>query len=133
MSKPSGITLDPVTFEVLKNSFITTVDQMAEQILRTCYSFVIYNRDFSSALNDANGDSIAEGNMDIAMLDRKLAEGALRPAPVADLDDLPLIAAVLEHGLRSSRSAASPAPEGGRRGHWREIGRREALRGGRWS
>ena len=57
--KHASITLDPVTFEVLKNSFITTVDQMAEQVLRTCYSFVIYNRDFSSALNDANGDSIA--------------------------------------------------------------------------
>ena len=41
--------LDPVTFEVLKNSFITAVDQMAEQMLRTCYSFVIYNRDFSNA------------------------------------------------------------------------------------
>ena len=40
--------LDPVTFEVLKNSFITAVDQMAEQMLRTCYSFVIYNRDFSN-------------------------------------------------------------------------------------
>jgi len=63
----TGLTLDPVTFEVLKNSFITTVDQMAEQVLRTCYSFVIYNRDFSSALNDANGDSIAQGNMDIAV------------------------------------------------------------------
>ena len=60
----AGLTLDPVTFEVLKNSFITTVDQMAEQVLRTCYSFVIYNRDFSSALNDANGDSIAQGNME---------------------------------------------------------------------
>ena len=47
-----GFALDPVTFEVLKNSFITSVDQMAEQILRTCYSFVIYNRDFSSALHD---------------------------------------------------------------------------------
>ena len=64
--RPS-FTLDPVTFEVLKNSFITIVDQMAEQILRTCYSFVIYNRDFSSALNDANGDSIAQGNQDIAV------------------------------------------------------------------
>lgn len=63
----SGLTLDPVTFEVLKNSFITAVDQMAEQVLRTCYSFVIYNRDFSSALNDANGDSIAQGNQDIAV------------------------------------------------------------------
>ena len=62
-----GFALDPVTFEVLKNSFITTVDQMAEQILRTCYSFVIYNRDFSNALHDANGDSIAQGNQDIAV------------------------------------------------------------------
>jgi N-methylhydantoinase B len=60
-------TLDPVTFEVLKNSFITAVDQMAEQILRTCYSFVIYNRDFSNALNDASGDSVAQGNADIAV------------------------------------------------------------------
>src|SRR5207245_6833655 len=59
--------LDPVTCEVLKNSFITSVDQMAEQILRTCYSFVIYNRDFSSALHDANGNSAAQGNQDIAV------------------------------------------------------------------
>jgi len=40
--------LDPVTFEVLKNAFTNTVDQMAEQILRTCHSFVIFARDFSS-------------------------------------------------------------------------------------
>lgn len=59
-------TLDPVTLEVLKNSFITTVDQMAEQVLRTCYSFVIYNRDFSSVLCDANGDVVAQGNQDLA-------------------------------------------------------------------
>lgn len=59
--------LDPVTFEVLKNSFITAVDQMAEQILRTCYSFVIYNRDFSSALHDAEGNCVAQGNQDIAV------------------------------------------------------------------
>ena len=52
--------LDPVTFEVLKNSFIAAVDQMAEQILRTCYSFVIYNRDFSSALHDAKGECAAQ-------------------------------------------------------------------------
>jgi N-methylhydantoinase B len=63
----TGFALDPVTFEVLKNSYITAVDQMAEQILRTCYSFVIYNRDFSNALNDVNGDSIAQGNADIAV------------------------------------------------------------------
>ena len=67
MAVQQDFALDPVTFEVLKNSFITTVDQMAEQILRTCYSFVIYNRDFSNALNDVNGDSIAQGNADIAV------------------------------------------------------------------
>ena len=67
MAVQQDFALDPVTFEVLKNSFITTVDQMAEQILRTCYSFVIYNRDFSNALNDVNGNSIAQGNADIAV------------------------------------------------------------------
>jgi N-methylhydantoinase B len=59
--------LDPVTFEVLKNAFSTIVDEMAEQILRSCHSFVIYNRDFSSALCDAAGDTIAQGSQDIAV------------------------------------------------------------------
>ena len=49
-TEQSTSTLDPVTFEVLKNAFATSVDLMSEQILRTCYSFVIYSRDFSSAL-----------------------------------------------------------------------------------
>lgn len=62
-----GGSLDPVTFEVLKNSFITSVDQMAEQMLRTCYSFVIYNRDFSNGLHDCDGNSVAQGNQDIAV------------------------------------------------------------------
>jgi len=60
-------TLDPVTFEVLKNAFVTIVDQMAEQILRTCYSFVIYARDFSSALCDREGNTIMQGSQDIAV------------------------------------------------------------------
>ena len=53
--------LDPVTFEVLRNAFITIVDQMAEQVRRTCYSFVVFNRDFSNGLCDANGDTVALG------------------------------------------------------------------------
>ena len=61
------VTVDPVTFEVLKNSFVVLVDQMAEQILRTCYSFVIYNRDFSCALNDSIGDTVMQGTQDIAV------------------------------------------------------------------
>ncbi|WP_235062649.1 hydantoinase B/oxoprolinase family protein [Thalassobacillus devorans] len=59
--------LDPVTFEVLKNGFINLVDQMAEQILRTCYSFVIYNRDFSCAMCDAEGNTIMQGTQDISV------------------------------------------------------------------
>jgi N-methylhydantoinase B len=60
-------TLDPVTFEVLKNAFATSVDLMSEQILRTCYSFVIYCRDFSSALCDAEGNTVMQGSKDIAV------------------------------------------------------------------
>ncbi|HAT1548249.1 methylhydantoinase [Corynebacterium sp. HMSC06C06] len=60
-------TLDPVTFEVLKNAFATSVNLMSEQILRTCYSFVIYSRDFSSALCDAEGNTVMQGDQDIAV------------------------------------------------------------------
>jgi N-methylhydantoinase B len=59
--------LDPVTFEVLRNSFVTIVDEMAEQILRTCHSFVLYARDFSAALCDPQGHTIAQGTQDIAV------------------------------------------------------------------
>ena len=59
--------LHPVTFEVLKNAFATSVDLMSEQILRTCYSFVIYSRDFSSALCDAQGNTVMQGSGDIAV------------------------------------------------------------------
>lgn len=65
--KTSGATLDPVTFEVLKNAFATSVDLMSEQILRTCYSFVIYSRDFSSALCDSEGNTVMQGSGDIAV------------------------------------------------------------------
>ena len=37
------------------------------QVLRTCYSFVIYNRDFSSALCDSEGNTIAQGTQDISV------------------------------------------------------------------
>jgi N-methylhydantoinase B len=66
-TRQRAYTLDPVTLEVLKNSFITIVDEMAEQILRTCHSFVIYARDFSSALCDREGNTIMQGSQDIAV------------------------------------------------------------------
>jgi N-methylhydantoinase B len=58
--------LDPVTFEVLKNGFVNIVDQMGEVVVKTCYSFVIYARDFSSSITDFNGDTVAQGTQDIA-------------------------------------------------------------------
>ena len=67
MARAPGRPLDPVTFEVLKNAFVTSVDLMSEQILRTCYSFVIYSRDFSSALCDAQGNTVMQGSQDIAV------------------------------------------------------------------
>src|SRR3546814_3398100 len=66
VQRQQGFTLYPVTFEVLKNSFITTANQMSDQILRTCYSFVIYNHNFSNALCDRNGNVVAQGNQDLA-------------------------------------------------------------------
>lgn len=59
--------LDPVTFEVLRHAFATTVDQMSEQILRTCHSFVMWSRDFSCALHDASGNTVMQGSQDIAV------------------------------------------------------------------
>lgn len=59
-------TIDPITFEVLRNAFVNIVDQMAEQILRTCHSFVIYSRDFSSAICDVDGNTVMQGTGDIA-------------------------------------------------------------------
>ncbi|MGB9082378.1 MAG: hydantoinase B/oxoprolinase family protein, partial [Desulfuromonadaceae bacterium] len=59
--------LDLITFEVLKNAFINLVDQMSEQLLRTCYSFVIYSRDFSNCICDRYGNTVAQGTQDIAV------------------------------------------------------------------
>lgn len=59
--------LDRVTFEVLKNAYVNLVDQMSEQLLRTCYSFVIYSRDFSNCLCDAHGNTVMQGSGDIAV------------------------------------------------------------------
>ncbi len=59
--------LDPVTFEVLKNAFVNLVDQMSEQLLRTCYSFVIYCRDFSNCLCDRDGNTVMQGSQDVAV------------------------------------------------------------------
>jgi len=59
--------IDPVTFEILRNSFMNTVELMAQQFLMTCHSFVIYAKDFSCSLADADGNPVAQGEQDIAV------------------------------------------------------------------
>ncbi|PHX61165.1 MAG: methylhydantoinase [Actinobacteria bacterium] len=59
--------LDPVTFEILRNSFSNSVELMAQQFRLTCHSFVIYAQDFSCGLADANGDTVSQGEQDIAV------------------------------------------------------------------
>ena len=74
------------------------------------------------------------GNLDIGMLDRKLAAGELRPATDGEPDDLPLIAAALAHFERAHRTAAGPSfPSASGRSRWGSAGRQEAMRGGPWT
>ena len=75
------------------------------------------------------------GNLDIGMLDRKLAAGELHPPKDETLEDLPLIAAALAHHERANRTAAAgPAsPGSSRRSRWGTAGRHGAMRGGSWS
>lgn len=59
--------LDPVTFEILRNSFSNSVELMAQQFRLTCHSFIIYAQDFSCGLADAHGDTVSQGEQDIAV------------------------------------------------------------------
>ncbi|HVG09299.1 MAG TPA: acetyl-CoA carboxylase biotin carboxylase subunit [Thermoanaerobaculia bacterium] len=74
------------------------------------------------------------GNMDIAMLDRKLESGELQPPQqLEDVeDDLPLIAAALDHHERANRTEASGSAPG-LRSRWGTAGRREIQRDGSWT
>lgn len=65
--RSSQRSLDPVTFEILRNSFINAVELMAQQFLMTCHSFVIFAKDFSCSLADAEGNPVAQGDQDIAV------------------------------------------------------------------
>ncbi len=85
---------------------------------------------FRALLQDV--DFVA-GNLDIGMLDRKLAAGELAPERHSEFEDLAVIAASLEHLANQARASGSPAKRGGRRSQWRHAGRRDSLRGEPWS
>jgi len=85
---------------------------------------------FKALLED---EDFRAGNMDIGMLDRKLAAGELRPDGVQRLPDLPLIAAALEHLELKSRQSATLVAESGSRERWKQVARAESVKGDRWS
>ena len=73
------------------------------------------------------------GNLDIGMLDRKLAADELHPPTDGMLDDLPLIVAAIAHHEQAHRTAAGPATGApARRSRWAGIARYEARRSGAW-
>jgi acetyl-CoA carboxylase biotin carboxylase subunit len=79
----------------------------------------------------ADADFVA-GNLDIGLLDRKLAAGELRPPSPAAAEagaDLPVIAAAIAHYERARRTVGAPAG-GNRRSRWADAARRESQRGG---
>ncbi len=78
---------------------------------------------FVSLLEDPG---FLSGELDIGMLDRKLASGELAPVTSSEVADLVVTAAALEYAERHSRRAASPMRDG-RCQPWREAGRREAV------
>ena len=83
---------------------------------------------FQAVLAD---EDFRAGRLDNGMLDRKLAAGDLDPPDIEELRDLSLIAAVIEHAERAGRKSSLGAATGRRRGHWRDVGRRESMRGDR--
>ena len=53
--------LDPVTLEVVRNSFPAAANEMAEDLQRTSYNMMIYEvRDFSCAIVGADGELFAQ-------------------------------------------------------------------------
>jgi N-methylhydantoinase B len=58
--------LDPVTFEVLKNAFVSVCNEMALAVELSAYSLIISEgRDFSATLYDAQGRLVGQGDNDL--------------------------------------------------------------------
>jgi N-methylhydantoinase B len=56
------VTLDPITFEVIKNALASAADEMALIIMRSAYSPVVRDSmDYSTALCDRHGQVVAQG------------------------------------------------------------------------
>ncbi len=75
---------------------------------------------------------VIAGNLDIGMLDRKLAAGELAPPAEAPFADLGAIAAAIARFEQSTKVASTPKDDKGLGGHggaWQRAGRVASLRG----
>jgi len=58
--------LDPITFEVLNNSFKSIVDEMGALIQTVAFSIVVSEgRDYSGTICNADGDLVSTGSTDL--------------------------------------------------------------------
>ena len=61
LRRKRGITLDPVTLEVIRNALPAIANEMAADLQRTSYNMMIYEvRDFCTALVDPKGQLISQ-------------------------------------------------------------------------
>ncbi|HUG64612.1 MAG TPA: hydantoinase B/oxoprolinase family protein [Gaiellaceae bacterium] len=94
---PARERTDPVTQQIVSNALASIADEMATTIFRTAHSTVVRDgMDFSAALCDASGETVAQavsvpfhlGSLPVAM-DRLLVRygGAMRPGDVFVMND----------------------------------------------
>ncbi|HEY0781862.1 MAG TPA: acetyl-CoA carboxylase biotin carboxylase subunit, partial [Thermoanaerobaculia bacterium] len=72
------------------------------------------------------------GNLDIGMLDRKLASGELKPVEPEQPADLPLIAAAIAHFEATAKGSGAVKSDRGAVPRWGQAARREGVRSGSW-
>ena len=87
--------LDPIEFEIFKNLFVSIAEEMGMALCRTGFSPNIKERrDYSCAIYDARGDTIAQGDhMPVHLgamplsVRSAIASGPLAPGDVVALND----------------------------------------------
>ncbi len=87
---------------------------------------------FRQILDDAD---FRAGRLDILLLERKMKEGVWGLPEAFWTGDLPIVAAAIAHAERQQKITSVSGHDGGHgfRRQWRAVGRRESMRGSRWT
>ena len=86
MSVPTGVQIDPITLEVMRNRLYSIADEMTAALVRTGYSTNIKDRrDCSCAIYDVSGDVVAQSE-----LNTPVHLGTMHPTVRTVLDKFPL-------------------------------------------